>query len=281
MLQFAEYAKQVGLTVKQNFTSKVSSAYGSTRASSATHRKPIEMVVIHTTANNAPAVNEAANIANNNGTNSFNAVADADEVYETVRFSDVSHHAGDEDINKRSIGVELVEYNIEQGYINLVKYLGYAMAQLGLYPSTKTVRLHSEFAHTSCGSFYKRKGMSTIVSDIIKYYNIALNGTSQEVKPTPKPEPVVKSNEQIAAEVMRGDWGNGDDRYNRLTNAGYDYYAIQDIINGGGSPTNSVDDVAHAVIRGEWGNDPERSRRLKSAGYDADEVQSRVNEILG
>ncbi|WZU00292.1 hypothetical protein MGH68_11880 [Erysipelothrix sp. D19-032] len=59
MLQFTEYAQQVGLTVKQNFTGKVSSVYGSTRASSDAHRKPIEMVVIHTTANTAPAVNEA------------------------------------------------------------------------------------------------------------------------------------------------------------------------------------------------------------------------------
>ena len=281
MLQFTEYAQQVGLTVKQNFTGKVSSVYGSTRASSDAHRKPIEMVVIHTTANTAPAVNEAANLANNNGTNSFNAVADANEVYETVRFSDVSHHAGDKDINQRSIGVELVESNIEAGYINLVKYLGYAMVQLGLYPSTKTVRLHGEFVHTSCGSFYMRKGMNNIVRDIIKYYNIALNGTSQEVNPTPKPEPVVKSNEQIAAEVMRGDWGNGDDRYNRLTNAGYDYYAIQDIINGGVTPTKSIDDVAHAVIRGDYGNGQARYDKLRAEGYDADEVQSRVNEILG
>ncbi|WP_159638214.1 N-acetylmuramoyl-L-alanine amidase [Erysipelothrix anatis] len=281
MLQFADYVKQVGLTVKQNFIGKVSDVYGSTRASSAAHRKPIEMVVIHTTANTAPAVNEAANLANNNGTNSFNAVADAKEVYETVRFGDVSHHAGDKDINQRSIGVELVEMDIEQGYVNLVKYLGYAMAQLGLYPSTETVRLHSEFVQTSCGSFYKRKGMNAIVNDIIKYYNIALNGTSEEVKPTPKPEPTVKTNEQIAAEVMRGDWGNGDDRFNRLTNAGYDYYAIQDIINGGVAPTKSVDDVAHSVIRGDYGNGQARYDKLRAEGYDADEVQSRVNEILG
>ncbi|WZU02707.1 N-acetylmuramoyl-L-alanine amidase [Erysipelothrix sp. D19-032] len=54
-----------------------------------------------------------ANLANNEGTNSFNAVADANEVYETVRFSDVAHHAGDKDVNQRSIGVELVESNIE------------------------------------------------------------------------------------------------------------------------------------------------------------------------
>ena len=40
-----------------------------------------------------------------------------------------------------------------------------------------------------------------------------------------------KSNEDIAVEVFHGKWGNGDERYNRLTSAGYDYNAIQSIVN--------------------------------------------------
>lgn len=40
-----------------------------------------------------------------------------------------------------------------------------------------------------------------------------------------------KSNEEIAREVIRGDWGNGDERRTRLINAGYDYNAIQAIVN--------------------------------------------------
>lgn len=40
-----------------------------------------------------------------------------------------------------------------------------------------------------------------------------------------------KTNEEIAFEVLSGKWGNGDDRKNRLTNAGYNYQAIQDIVN--------------------------------------------------
>jgi len=35
----------------------------------------------------------------------------------------------------------------------------------------------------------------------------------------------------LANEVIRGDWGNGIERKNKLTGAGYDYYAIQKIIN--------------------------------------------------
>lgn len=40
-----------------------------------------------------------------------------------------------------------------------------------------------------------------------------------------------KSNETIANEVIQGKWGNGTDRKNRLTVAGYDYNAIQKIVN--------------------------------------------------
>lgn len=40
-----------------------------------------------------------------------------------------------------------------------------------------------------------------------------------------------KTNQQIALEVIRGDWGNGAERKKRLTEAGYDYAAIQRIVN--------------------------------------------------
>ncbi len=36
-----------------------------------------------------------------------------------------------------------------------------------------------------------------------------------------------KSIDEIAQEVIRGDWGNGDERKKRLTAAGYDYNAVQ------------------------------------------------------
>lgn len=58
--------------------------------------------------------------------------------------------------------------------------------------------------------------------------------------PAPAPKPIKKSNEQIADEVIAGKWGNGQDRKNRLIAAGYDYQAVQDIVNkklGGGGST--------------------------------------------
>lgn len=41
----------------------------------------------------------------------------------------------------------------------------------------------------------------------------------------------LKSMDEIAREVIRGDWGNGADRRNRLTAAGYDYASVQAKVN--------------------------------------------------
>lgn len=48
---------------------------------------------------------------------------------------------------------------------------------------------------------------------------------------SPVPTPFKKSNEEIANEVLAGQWGNGEDRKNKLTAAGYDYNAIQATVN--------------------------------------------------
>ena len=39
-----------------------------------------------------------------------------------------------------------------------------------------------------------------------------------------------KSIDEIATEVIQGKWGNGADRKNRLTKAGYDYDAVQKLV---------------------------------------------------
>lgn len=42
---------------------------------------------------------------------------------------------------------------------------------------------------------------------------------------------VKKTVDELAREVINGKWGNGTDRKNRLTKAGYDYYAVQKRVN--------------------------------------------------
>lgn len=49
-------------------------------------------------------------------------------------------------------------------------------------------------------------------------------------KPEPAPAPQ-KSIDELAQEVINGNWGNGEDRKQRLTEAGYDYQVVQNKVN--------------------------------------------------
>lgn len=94
-----------------------------------------------------------------------------------------------------------------------------------------------------------------------------------------------KSLDDIANEVLAGKWGNGDDRRNRLQAAGYDYNAVQALVNqklgvGSAPARKSNEQVADEVIRGEWGNGDERRQRLQAAGYDYNAIQAIVNRKL-
>ena len=87
----------------------------------------------------------------------------------------------------------------------------------------------------------------------------------------------------VANEVIQGLWGNGQERFDNLANAGYDAQAVQDKVNdllNAGNTSKDLDTLANEVLQGLWGNGQERFDRLTDAGYDAEEVQDKVNEIL-
>ena len=77
--------------------------------------------------------------------------------------------------------------------------------------------------------------------------------------PAPAPTPS-KSVDDLAREVIRGDWGNGQERKNRLTAAGYDYSTVQarvnEILSGNKPAPKPVDNtVTYTVKPGDtlWG----------------------------
>lgn len=92
-----------------------------------------------------------------------------------------------------------------------------------------------------------------------------------------------KSITDIAKEVINGKWGNGADRENKLTNAGYNYAEVQAQVNellSGKSTKKSVEQIAKEVIQGKWGNGADRKKKLTDAGYNYSEVQKTVNKLL-
>jgi len=64
--------------------------------------------------------------------------------------------------------------------------------------------------------------------------------------------------DELAREVIRGDWGNGAERKNRLTAAGYDYAAVQAKVNeilSGKSASATPTYETYTVAKGDtlWG----------------------------
>ena len=139
---------------------------------------------------------------------------------------------------------------------------------------------HRMYAATTCPGDYLLSKMDYIAEQANK-----INGQeSSTTENTSK-----KSNEEIANEVIKGLWENGTERKNKLSAAGYDYDAIQDIVNkkltgsnSSNKPTlKSIEEIANEVINGKWENGTDRKNKLTAAGYNYNEVQEKVNQLLG
>ena len=80
-----------------------------------------------------------------------------------------------------------------------------------------------------------------------------------------------------ACDVMNGKYGNGETRKQLLTAAGYDYWAVQNLVNG---LAKGYDKVARDVIAGRYGNGQDRVSALRAAGFDPKMVQDIVNGMM-
>ncbi|WP_286156888.1 GH25 family lysozyme, partial [Romboutsia ilealis] len=127
-------------------------------------------------------------------------------------------------------------------------------------------------------------GISSNVDMNIMYRDLIneIKGSNPGTDPDPDPGTDKKTIEELAKEVIAGQWGSGEERKTRLTNAGYDYEAVQAKVNEILQSTDrkTVEELAKEVIAGQWGNGEERKTRLTNAGYDYEAVQAKVNEIL-
>lgn len=140
---------------------------------------------------------------------------------------------------------------------------------------------HDMFSNTNCPGPYLKGKLNELASIV----NSRLDGNASNNNASSNK----KSNEEIANEVIAGKWGNGDARRTALQNAGYDYSAIQSIVNqkltgkSSNSTTSnkkSIDTIVEEVIAGKWGNGEDRKTRLQNAGYNYNEVQAAVNNKL-
>lgn len=231
-----------------------------------------------------------------------------DTIVQVVPIENIGYHTGDWWSNCRSVGYEVCESlstNDEEFLQNEDVTLLKAAADLveaGMPISRETVRLHHEFVPTDCPhrSMELHGGTTESVRSYFierMQYFASLGNNLIEILHAYFPEEkfhmktwvrheVFNNDNEIVQQVIRGEWGVGQDRIKQLTDAGYNAERIQEKVNLvlQGSQINDIktmDALAYEVIQGDWGNGEERKERLEAAGYDYDAVQQRVNEILG
>ena len=123
---------------------------------------------------------------------------------------------------------------------NQVDY-NYDMTNAGKAPSVKWWKNIAMWQWTSSGrlnGFSGNLDCNVFYGDTTAWNKYAGKSGSSATPATPS-VPAKKSNETIAQEVINGAWGNGNDRKSRLTAAGYDYNAIQAIVNKKAGATQS------------------------------------------
>lgn len=211
------------------------------------------------------------------------------EVWQCVEDSNISWHCGATKYkhpycrNENSIGIEMCCRKNGDGVwyfepltvaatIDLTKEL---MAKYNI--SVDNVIRHYDVSGKICPAPFVKNNTTHTWDDFKAALGVA------------KPQPT-KSIDELAKEVIRGNWGNGQERKDRLSAAGYDYGSIQarvDALLSGkpqtptvNKPVYNVDDIARKVIRGDYGNGAARKKALEALGYDYAVIQKRVNEML-
>ena len=239
-------------------------------------------IVVHNTANDAPAKNEIAYMIRNNNQVSFHYAVDDKEVVQGIPENRNAWHSGDGGSgkgNREGIAIEIcysksggtkfskAEANAVELIVDILKRYGW-----GIDKVTK----HQDYN----GKYCPHRTLDLGWERFIKMIEMKLN-----------PNVVLsKSIGMIAEEVIKGLWGNGNDRKKRLTNAGYDYAQVQAAVNAivkGQKPTpaptpkkKSNEEIAKEVIAGKWGNGAIRKKKLTDAGYNYSTIQKIVNKLV-
>ena len=246
------------------------------------HEMNAEFIVVHNTANDASANNEIEYMKNNENKVSFHYAVDDIEIVQGIPENQNAWHAGDGrngEGNRKGIAIEICysksgREKFDKAEENAMEFIASKLKEKGW--GIEKVKKHQDFSNKYCPHRTLDLGWERFLNKIRSYLG-------EEIVDTNTP---LKDINTIADEVIAGKWGNGEDRKNRLTQAGYNYSEVQALVNqklNGTSTTGkkSIDVIADEVIAGKWGNGNDRKTNLENAGYNYQEVQNKVNEKLG
>lgn len=256
-----------------------------------TSRRPIKKIIVHHGATtNFESIGQVFSNPNR-GASAHYGVGRSNNVDQYVPEKFTAYHCGNYPVNQESIGIENVNStgppNWEVAPETKNTLVELCADVIRRNPGIgKLVPGQNLFGHKQVASPDKPTACPMTLMDFLPELANRVNALLDGASPAPTPTPGKKSNEQVAAEVLAGAWGNNPHRRAALTAAGYDYAAIQAIVNGqAGNPAPTArkgnDVVADEVIAGAWGNGDERKARLTAAGYDYRTIQNIVNQKYG
>lgn len=247
----------------------------------------IDKIVIHHNAGNL-SIADCYNVWQTREASAHYQVDANGRIGQLVWDSDTAWHAGDWDANTTSIGIEHADINTNPWTVSdatldngahlvaaLCKYYGLGRPQWGV-----NVFPHSAFSATACPASLYGSQKDAYMSKAQQWYD-SMTGGSPVPAPS-QPQQHATNLEAIADAVIRGEYGNGDERRQRL---GGNYDAVMSIVNarygitgnGGSGGGADIEDLARRTINGEFGNGQDRINALGS-NYQA--VQERVNQLL-
>lgn len=249
-------------------------------------------IVVHNTANDAPAQNEIAYMRRNDNEVSFHYAVDDVEVVQGIPENRNAWHSSDGANgkgNREGIAIEIcysksggdkfvkAEQNAVELIVDILKRYGWGVDK---------VTKHQDYCGKYCPHRTLDMGWSRFLAMIVAKMN--------ENKSTYR----VQSGDSLW-KIAQEQLGNGA-RYKEikaLNGLNSDVIYAGQVLelptgtNAEKTPTTpatpatpakkSVDVIAKEVIQGRWGNGAERKRRLAEAGYDYAEVQGKVNQLLG
>lgn len=240
-----------------------------------------EFIVVHNTANDASANNEIAYMISNNNKVSYHYAVDDVEIVQGIPENRNAWHAGDGGSgkgNRKGLAIEICYSKsggekFDKAEENAAEFIASKLKEKGW--GIDKVKKHQDFANKYCPHRTLDYGWERFLNKIRTYLGQATVDTSINTS---------KDLNSIVDEVIAGKWGNGEDRKNRLSQAGYNYQEVQNKVNEklGVKTSNkkSNETIANEVIKGLWGNGTDRKNKLTQAGYDYNAIQKIVNQKL-
>ena len=212
------------MNIKTNLANRKN--YGGARSAHS-----IKYIVIHYTGNDGDTdENNGKYFENNIIGASAHYFVDDDSITQTVPDNYIAWHCGAKKYkhahcrNANSIGVELCDdikngviYPSEKTIENALKLVEHLMQKYSI-PKDNVIR-HYDVTGKLCPVYWcGTKSKDTKWKTAFCSRLVASSVTKKTVQ-------------QIAREVIQGKWGNGSERKKKLTAAGYNYKAVQDLVN--------------------------------------------------